>query len=51
MKDNLVKELCKKYDKEETYIKNIIQMTINRGYNLNEVEIIVENFLKNICFD
>lgn len=51
MKDNLVKELSEKYNKEEIFIKNIIQMTINKGYNLNETENIVENFLNNICFN
>lgn len=51
MKEVLAKELSEKYNREETFIKNIIQMTINRGYNLNETEHIVENFLKNICFN
>ena len=46
MKDNLVRELCEKYNKEEIFIENIIQMTINRGYKLSEIENIVENFLK-----
>lgn len=51
MKDNMAKELSEKYNKEESFIKNIIQMTINKGYNLNETENIVENFLKNVCFN
>jgi len=45
MSDNLVKELSEKYDKEETYIKNIIQMTINKGYELNIAKKIVEHYL------
>lgn len=45
MKDNLVKELSEKYNKEEIFIKNIIQMTINRGYDLSKVKLIVEQYL------
>ena len=45
MRDNLVKELSEKYDKEEIFIKNIIQMTINKGYELNKVRKIVEQYL------
>lgn len=50
MRENLVKELSEKYNREEVFIGNIIQMTINKGYDLNEVENIVENFFENICF-
>lgn len=50
MRENLVKELSEKYNREEVFIGNIIQMTLNKGYDLNEVENIVENFFENICF-
>ncbi len=44
--NNLVQELSEKYNKEESFIKNIIQMTINKGYEIDKVKIIVEKYLK-----
>ena len=46
MQENVVKELSAKYNKEEIFIQNIIQMTINKGYKFDEAKSIVENFLK-----
>lgn len=45
MNESLVKELSEKYEKDELFIRNIIQMTINKGYELNKAKQIVENYL------
>ena len=48
MEEDIVKELSEKYDRKEMFIRYIIRMTIDDGYELNEVKNIAENFLK-VC--
>ena len=45
--DNMVKELSEKYNRDEVFIRNIIQMTLNKGYEINRARIIVEQYLIN----
>ena len=48
MQKKIVKELSEKYNKEEIFIQNIIQITINKGYEFDEAKKIVENYLKTV---
>ena len=47
MEKEILKEICKKYNKGEKLIKILFYMTIRDGYNIIEAFTLIDDFYKN----